>query len=112
MRGHPSIKRRYRNNSPKITEYMNKELDEFLEAGMVEPSASEWSNPIAMVTKSDGTHPMCVDFQKDNEVAKKDAYPLPHRDTILSKLRSAKYITTIDLSKDFYQIPLAWNSRE
>ena len=33
-------------------------------------------------------------------------------DTILSKLRSAKYITTIDLSKAFHQIPLAKNSHE
>ena len=33
-------------------------------------------------------------------------------DIILSKLRSAKYITTIDHSKAFQQIPLARNSRE
>ena len=56
MRGYPPIKQRYRNYSPKITEYMNKELDELLEAGMVEPSASEWSKPIVIVTKSDGTY--------------------------------------------------------
>ena len=106
------IKQRYRNYSPKITEYINKELDELLEANMVEPSASEWSNPIVMVTMSDGTYRMCLDFRKVNEVAKKDVYPLPHMDTILSKLRSARYITTIDLSKVFHQIPLARNSRE
>ena len=54
---------------------MDKELDELLEADMVEPSASEWSNPIFMVTKSDGTYRMCLDFRKVNNVAKKDAYP-------------------------------------
>ena len=112
VRGHPPIKQRYRNYSPKITEYMNKELDQLLKADMVEPSASEWSNPNVMVTKSDGTYRMCLDFRKVNEVAKKDAYPLPHMDAILSKLRSARYITTIDLSKAFHQIPVARNSRE
>ena len=75
VRGHPPIKQRYRNYSPKIIEYMDKELDELLEADMVEPSASEWSNPIFMVTKSDGTYRMCLDFRKVNNVAKKDAYP-------------------------------------
>ena len=83
-----------------------------LEVGMVEPSASEWSNPIVMVTKPDGTYRMCLEFLKVNEVAKKDAYPLPHMDSILSKLSSAKYIRTIDLSKAFHNIPLARNSRE
>ena len=58
------------------------------------------------------TYRVCLDFRKVNEVAKKDAYPLPHMDTILSKLRSAKYITTIDPSKAFHQIPLARNKRE
>ena len=91
---------------------MNKELGELLEVGMVEPSASEWSNPIVMVTKPDVTYRMCLDFRKVNEVAKKDAYSLPHMDMILSKIRSARYISTIDLSKDFHQTPLARNSRE
>ena len=70
---------------------MNKELDELLEAGLVESSASEWSNLIVMVTNSDETYRMCIDFRKVNEVVKKDAYPLPHMYTILSKLRPAKY---------------------
>ena len=74
VRGHPLIKQRYRKHSPKITEYINKELDELLEAGMVEPSANEWSNPLVMVTKSHGTYCMCLDFRKVNEVARTDAY--------------------------------------
>ena len=102
VRGHPPIKQTYRNYLPKIIEYMDKELDELLEAGMDEPSASEWSNPIFMVTEYDGTYRMCLDFRKVNEVAEKDAYPLPHMDAFLSKLRSAKYITPIDLSKAFH----------
>ena len=110
VRGHPPIKQRYRNYSTKTTAYMNKELDKFLEAGMVKPSANEWSHSIVMVTKSDGTYRMCLDFRKVNEVAKKDVYPLSHMDTFLSKLRSAKYIMTIDLSKAFHDIPLARNS--
>ena len=65
---------------------------------MAEPSANEWFNPIVMVFKSDGIHRMCLDFRKVNEVAKKDVYPLPYMDMILSKLRSAIYIATIDLS--------------
>ena len=78
---------------------MNKELEELLEADMVEPSESEWSNPIVMVTKSDGTYRMCLNFREADEVANNDAYLLPHMDTILSKLSAAKYITTVDLSQ-------------
>ena len=47
-------------------QYMNKDLDELLEAGMVEPSENEWFNPIVMVTKSKGTYRMCLDFREVN----------------------------------------------
>ncbi|KMQ92870.1 reverse ribonuclease integrase [Lasius niger] len=39
-------------------------------------------------------------------------YPLPNMNGILDKLRSARYISTIDLSQAYFQIPLAKESRE
>lgn len=47
---------------------------------------------------------ICLDFHKVNSVSKKDAYPLPNMN-VLDKLRSAKYIPTIDLSQAYFQIP-------
>lgn len=83
-----------------------------LKAGIIEPSFSEWSNPIVMVKKPNGKYRFCLDFRKVNGVSKKDAYPLPNMNGILDKLRSARYISTIDLSQAYFQIPLAKESRE
>ena len=65
-----------------------------------------------MVRKSDGGHTVCIDFRKLNEVAKKDVYPMKNISEILDKLSSAKYISKIDLSQAFHQIPLAEESKE
>ena len=55
---------------------------------------------------------MCIDLRVVNSESKKDAYPLPYMETILNKLKRARYITTIDLSSAYHQIRLYKNSRE
>ena len=40
------------------------------------------------------------------------AYPLRNMDDILDKLRTAKYITKLDLSQSYHQIPLDPKCRE
>ncbi|XP_029679749.1 uncharacterized protein K02A2.6-like [Formica exsecta] len=106
------IKQRCYLVSPKVQEAIHNEVDKMLGAGIIEPSYSEWSNPIVMVKKPNGKYRFCLDFRKVNSVSKKDAYPLPNMNGILDKLRSARYISTIDLSQAYFQILLAKGSRE
>ena len=106
------IKQRCYLVSPKVQEAIRAEVDKMLNAGIIEPSYSEWSSPIVMVKKPNGKYRFCLDFRKVNSVSKKDAYPLPNMTGILDKLRSARYISTIDLSQAYFQIPLAKESRE
>ncbi|XP_011699177.1 PREDICTED: uncharacterized protein LOC105456665 [Wasmannia auropunctata] len=110
--GHAPIKQRYYPVSPKVQEAIYKEVDKMLDAGIIEPSNSEWSTPIVMVKKPNGSYRFCLDFRKLNNASKKDAYPLPYMNAILDKLRAARYISTIDLSQAYFQIPLEINSRE
>lgn len=65
-----------------------------------------------MMRKLDSTYRMCIDYRKLNEIAKKDVYPLPKMDFILEKLRTAKYITPLDLRLEYHQIPIDEESRE
>lgn len=37
-----------------------------LELGVIAPSTSEWSNPVVLVVKKDGSIYFCIDFQKVN----------------------------------------------
>ncbi|XP_015438093.1 PREDICTED: uncharacterized protein LOC107193203 [Dufourea novaeangliae] len=82
------------------------EVDRLLDEDIIEPSSSEWSSPIVMVKKANGKYRFCLDFRKVNSVSKKDAYPLPIMSGILDKLRAARYLSTIDLSQAYFQIPL------
>lgn len=108
---HSPVKQRCYLVSPRVQEAIHEEVDKML-TGIIEPSYSEWSNPIVMVKKPNGKYHFCLDFRKVNSISKKDAYPLPNMNGYFDKLRSARYISTIDLSQAYFQIPLAEDSRE
>jgi len=52
---HAPIKQRYYPVSLKIQQAIYAEVDKMLEAGIIEPSRSEWSTPIVMIRKPNGT---------------------------------------------------------
>lgn len=106
--------------SPEVQKYVNEELDKWIDSGVVERSNSDWAMLIVPVVKKnigeDGEEAikvrMCLDARKLNERTKRDAYPLPHQDRILGRLGAARYLSTIDLSKAFWQVPLNPESRK
>lgn len=106
------IKQRYYPLSPAKLKDLNKEIDRMLSEGIIQPSRSPWSNPLVLVTKKDGSLRVCLDSRKLNSVTVKDSYPLPYISRILSNLRDAKFLSSIDLSQSFFQILLEPSSRE
>ena len=77
-----------------------------LEMGIIRPSTSPWAAPVVIVPKPDGTIRLCVDYRKINCVTKMDAYPIPSMERMIERIASAKYISTIDLTKGYWQISL------
>lgn len=106
------IKQRYLPLSPAMQVHMDSEIDQMLNAGIIRESNSPWASPALLVKKSDGSYRFCFDGRKLNGVTKKDAYPLPYISSILDRLKNAKYISSIDLRKAFWQIPLTKESCE
>lgn len=106
------IKQRYFPISPAIEKLVHSEIDEMLKLGVIEEAPnSPWSSPVVLVRKADKVR-LCLDSRKVNSITIKDAYPLPHVDGILSRLPKAQYISSLDLRRAFWQIPLAENSRD
>uniref|UniRef100_A0A8C3H6S9 ribonuclease H n=1 Tax=Chrysemys picta bellii TaxID=8478 RepID=A0A8C3H6S9_CHRPI len=89
---------------------VRQELETMLEMGVVEVSTSEWRSPIVLVPKSDGTTRFCINFRKANAISRFNAYPMPRVDELLEHLGGARYLSTIDLTKGYWQIPLMPNS--
>lgn len=98
--------------SPARQAQLHQEVEEMLNLGVIQPSNSPWSSPILLVPKKNGELRACFDGRKLNSVTVKDAYPLPQVDSILNRLRDAQYLSSIDLKKAFWQIPLEKSSCE
>ena len=88
------------------------ETERLLQEGIIEESESPWSSCPVLVPKGNGDYRMCIDFRDVNKVTRKDTYALPHMDSILDKLRKAKYISKIDLSWAYLHVPLEEDSKE
>ena len=53
----------------------------------------------------------CVDYRKLNSLSQSDAYPMPRIDELIDQLGQAKYVTTLDLTRGYWQVPMAENAR-
>ena len=75
-----------------------------LEDGIIE---SDWTSPIILVKKKDKSMRLCVDCWRRNTETQTDSYPMPRIDDILDKVGQANYITTLDLARGYWQVPMA-----
>ena len=64
-----------------------------------------------MVKKKDGTLRFCVNYRKLNSLSQSDAYPMPRIDQLIDRLGQAKYVTTLDLTRGYWQVSVAENAR-
>ena len=67
--------------------------------------------PIVLVKKKDGTLRFCVNYRKLNSLSQSDAYPMPRIDQLIDRLGQAKYVTTLDLTRGYWQVSVAENAR-
>ncbi|XP_078533942.1 uncharacterized protein LOC144820212 [Lissotriton helveticus] len=85
---------------------IQEETNQMLKMGIIEPSSSSWNSPIVLVPKPDGSTRFCIDFREVNKISAFDTYPLPRVDEMVERIGKAKYISTLDLCKGYWQIPL------
>ena len=91
---------------------VRQEIDKMLKLGAIKPSSSLWASPVVLVKKKDGSICFCVDYRKINQVAKFDAYPMPRVEDVLEEVGPAKYISTLDLVRGYWQVPMSEESKE
>ena len=89
---------------------ITKELKEMLEEGVISRSTSEWAAPVVLITKKNGEIRFCVDYRRLNSISRTDSYPMPRVDELIDRLGSANYISTLDLSRGYWQVPMSAQS--
>ena len=91
---------------------VRREIEEMLKAGIITPSTSPWTSPIIPLLKKDGGVRLCVDYRRLNEVTMDDRYPMPRVEELLEQMGKAKFISTLDLTKGYYQVSVAPEDRK
>ena len=91
---------------PRWKDSVKEQLDQLLALGIIEPSSSPWSSSLVIVSKKDGGVRTCVDYRAVNAVTEPDPYQMPLIEEILDMLASATFISKVDLTKGFHQIPV------
>ena len=85
---------------------VRQELKEMLNQGIIEPSVSKWAAPTVPIVKKDGTLRLCVDYRRLNAISQTNVYPMPRIDDLIDQLGQAQFLSTLDLTKGYWQVPM------
>ena len=92
--------------------WLKEELGRILEDGVIVESNSSWGAPIILVKKKNGMTRLFVDFRRLNSLTALDAYPMPCIVELIDKMGGATYLTTLDLARGYWQVPITENAKE
>ncbi|XP_053956201.1 uncharacterized protein K02A2.6-like [Anastrepha ludens] len=89
-------------------------LNEPLAKDIIEPVTGPcgWVSPIVAVFKEGGEIRLCVDMRRANQAVLRENYPLPTFDSIMTKLKEAKFFSRLGLKWAYHQLELEESSRE
>ena len=98
--------------SPMKKELLDKEVQYMLKNDIIEESQSNWSSPCILVPKHDGGFRFCTDFRKVNDKTKSDSFPIPRIADCIDQIGNAKFVSTFDMLKGYWQVTLTQRARE
>lgn len=94
---------------PNKTALLQEHIDELLKRNILVPIQSPYASPCFFVKKKNGFR-LCGDFRWVNKKILFDPLSGVNMNHIFNSFANAKYLSTVDMSMSFYQIPLAKES--
>ena len=110
----------YNNNNmpPQEVNFINQQVREWEELGVIEVSSSPYNSTPLVVTKIDPSRPdappkqrLCIDYRRLNAKTVPVYAQLPTVEGTVRGLEGAIYFSKFDLTKGFHQLPIAPASR-
>jgi hypothetical protein len=91
---------------------VREQTDHMLSDDILERSKSPFINALTVVPRREGPPRICIDARKVNSVTIQDRERTPPLHGLLQKFNGVKYMSSIDSSSAFLQIPLRDSSRQ
>ena len=82
-----------------------KEINELLEAGIIEHSNSNYNSPVIILEKGEKTR-LIIDFRYLNKYSQRSQAAVPALSTITVGWNGCKYFSSLDIKDGFLQIPI------
>ena len=54
---------------------------------------------------------LCVDYRRLNATSQTNGYPMPRIDDLIDQLVQAQFLSTLDLTRGYWQVPMGKASR-
>jgi hypothetical protein len=84
-----------------------REFQAMVNEGIIRRSSSQWSSPLHMVAKKDGSWRPCGNYRQLNLQTVEDKYPLPNMADLAACLDGCRVFIKPDLRKGYLQVPVA-----
>src|SRR5450631_2095046 len=93
-------------------EVLKEWLTDNLKKRYIKASSAPFASLILFIQKPSKGLRLYIDFRKLNAITRKDRYPLPLLDEVLSRMSRAKVFTKLDIRAAFNKIRIAEDSKE
>ncbi|GBN10354.1 Retrovirus-related Pol polyprotein from transposon 297 [Araneus ventricosus] len=97
--------------SPRQTEILKTEIDKMLKHKIIEIGDSDYTSPKILVEVAGGDSRPCIDYRKLNKITKTQFFPIPNIEQRVETVTATIYISVLDLTKRYWQIPLTPNAQ-
>ncbi|CAF3692571.1 unnamed protein product [Rotaria socialis] len=81
-------------------------IQQMLKHKQIRASHSQYSAPVLLIKKHDGSYRFILDYRKLNNITIQDNYPLPNLEQAIQIVGGHQYYTKLDLRSGYFQIPI------
>ncbi|GFY56709.1 retrovirus-related Pol polyprotein from transposon 412 [Trichonephila inaurata madagascariensis] len=81
-----------------------------LRLNVIEKGESDFTSLILVEAPGKEARP-CIDYRRLNKVTRTKFFPLPNIEELIEKVSAAKYVSVLDLTRGYWQIPLSKNAQ-
>jgi hypothetical protein len=86
---------------------VKRQINVLVELGKMKPSDSEYACRVTLPVKKDGSRRFCGDYRPLNLQTRRDSFPMPLVDDVISQLGRSARFTALDSQSGFWQIKMA-----